>query len=332
MPCCAASTRPLDVMTLATDLNLPAPLVSVAIATYNGAPYLRAQLDSIYAQTYQPIEVVVTDDGSTDGTLDILAEYRDRYGLRFFQNEGTLGLVKNFERAIALCRGEFMALCDQDDLWKPEKLAVMVAALGDRTLVYDLGHENLLADGTLITLTHPPAQRRFRERYGTGTPTHRLLASNWVVSHNILFHRELVAAALPFPPHQPFHDAWLAIAATKLRGICFIDRGLTIYRKHPASVTYRLEQAATSQKVAARQRERAAIAAEIQRLESLQTHPLFDDPDRRFMGQLIGHYRDRLGKGWHWRACGFALRYADYFFPYRTWGQKLKFVLKSLLA
>jgi len=98
------------------------PTISIAMPTYNGGRYLREQLDSIYCQTKQPDEVIVVDDCSTDNTIEILKEFHKKYGLKYYINEKNLGYNKNFEKAITLCSSDFIALCDQDDIWLPEKI------------------------------------------------------------------------------------------------------------------------------------------------------------------------------------------------------------------
>src|SRR5688572_32515873 len=102
--------------------TMPAPLVSIAIATYNGEKFLRQQLDSIYAQSYPNIEVVVSDDRSTDATAGVLEEYRRRHGLAYGVNETRLGYPRNFERAASMCRGAYIAFADQDDIFLPHKI------------------------------------------------------------------------------------------------------------------------------------------------------------------------------------------------------------------
>ncbi len=140
------------------------PLVSVAIATWNGAKYLREQLETIYGQTggIPEIEVVASDDASTDGTVAILAEYALSRGLRYVVNPSRLGLVRNFERAISLCTGELIALADQDDLWKPHKLATLVENLGDFTLIYCNSQEVLCPDGRTSARYLDPTGHRLR--------------------------------------------------------------------------------------------------------------------------------------------------------------------------
>ena len=99
--------------------------ISVAMCTYNGEKYLHQQLASIAQQTRLPEEMVVCDDCSSDSTPEIIEEFARTvpFPVRFFRNPQNLGSTKNFEKAIGLCTGDMIALCDQDDIWMPEKLA-----------------------------------------------------------------------------------------------------------------------------------------------------------------------------------------------------------------
>ena len=92
--------------------------ISVALASYNGGNYLKEQLESIYAQSLLPNEVIVCDDCSTDNSIEILNAYKEKHCLRYFINEKNLGFVKNFDKAISLCSGDYIALSDQDDVWR----------------------------------------------------------------------------------------------------------------------------------------------------------------------------------------------------------------------
>src|SRR4051812_17962871 len=104
-------------------MNAQTELVSVAMATYNGARYVAEQLDSILQQTYSLIEIVVVDDGSKDETVEIIKEYQAQHPcIRLYQNEINIGVNKTFEKAISYCSGEYIALSDQDDIWMPEKV------------------------------------------------------------------------------------------------------------------------------------------------------------------------------------------------------------------
>ena len=96
--------------------------ISIAMTTFNGERYLREQLDSLYFQTLLPDEIVVVDDCSVDNTKEILEEYHKKKGLIYYINESNVGVNKNFEKAISLCSGDYIALCDQDDVWFKNKI------------------------------------------------------------------------------------------------------------------------------------------------------------------------------------------------------------------
>jgi glycosyltransferase involved in cell wall biosynthesis len=215
------------------------PAVSVALATFNGSQYLREQLDTIYGQTQPPDEVVASDDASTDGTRELLEEYRGRFGLRILEGEQRQGFIRNFARAIGECRGDLIALSDQDDLWKPHKLQRLVAAIGSADLAYCNTQEYLTRGGSVAFDERSSRHFAFARLHGSGKPVRSLLAENWVASHSLIFRGDLRGQALPVPAHQPFHDGWLALVAATRNGIVYVDESLQIYRHHPASLTFR---------------------------------------------------------------------------------------------
>lgn len=115
----------------------PVTRVSVVVCTYNGARFLRPQLDSLLSQSLPPCEIIVSDDGSTDGTADIVREYAARDArVKLHVNRPALGFNLNFSQAFQLAGGDVVASCDQDDVWHPDKLAHMVAALECKPLAF----------------------------------------------------------------------------------------------------------------------------------------------------------------------------------------------------
>lgn len=104
-------------------------MISLVMATYNGAKYLREQLDSIYGQTVVPDEIIIVDDCSTDNTLSVLSEYKERGNLKIYVNEKNKGVNANFERAITLAQGDYICISDQDDVWFPNKIEASLSKL-----------------------------------------------------------------------------------------------------------------------------------------------------------------------------------------------------------
>jgi glycosyltransferase involved in cell wall biosynthesis len=113
------------------------PLISIALCTFNGAVHLREQVDSLLAQSYKELEIVAVDDCSTDATRAMLEDYQRRDPrLRVLVNPSNLGFKRNFAFAISQCRGEFIAPCDQDDVWDTAKLDELFATIGSNSLAY----------------------------------------------------------------------------------------------------------------------------------------------------------------------------------------------------
>ena len=213
-------------MNISTDQKL----VSVVLAAYNGGRFLAHQLNTVLAQTYTPIEIIITDDGSTDNTPDILRQYAAAHPqIKIHFNETNLGYIRNFEKAIGLASGDYIALCDQDDDWLPEKIEKLVHAIGDYPMVYCdslLCNENLEAGGKKISdvanclsFSSCLQQAVFCRVYG----------------HATLIKRSMLQRALPFPEVLP-HDWWLSFVATLEGGILFYPEALVRYRQHSNNI------------------------------------------------------------------------------------------------
>jgi glycosyltransferase involved in cell wall biosynthesis len=112
-------------------------MISVCMATYNGAKYIKEQMDSILCQLGKDDEVVVSDDGSTDSTLDIVAEYGDSR-IKIVRNTGAHNFIRNFENSLKAAHGDYIFLADQDDVWLPDKVAKIMQILrgGTRTVYW----------------------------------------------------------------------------------------------------------------------------------------------------------------------------------------------------
>jgi glycosyltransferase involved in cell wall biosynthesis len=207
------------------------PLISVALCTYNGERYLPGQLDSLLAQTHRNIEIVAVDDCSSDSSRAILEEYARRDArLRVHANAANLGFRRNFERAVSLCGGEYIALSDQDDVWAPEKLTALLELIGAHALAYcdsalidEEGRDLNVAMSDMLTMVSTDDPAVFAN-------------ANCVSGHASLFRRELVARALP-APECFFHDWWLAAVAASSGGVVYCNRKLVFYRYHAANVT-----------------------------------------------------------------------------------------------
>lgn len=210
-------------------------MVSICMASYNGERFIREQMDSILRQTYQDFEVVICDDCSRDGTLSILQEYAQRDSrIHIYKNEHNLGLVKNFEQAIGLSKGEFVALCDQDDIWTDDHLQYLLDNIGD----YDIacGNAELInADGTPKHMLLNVAES-FYVKYENELFLYRhLCMGNPLQGNSMLIKRSFLNSGkvLPIADGIGFQDAYFSMCATLMNGISYsFDKVVNYYRMH----------------------------------------------------------------------------------------------------
>jgi len=205
-------------------------LISVALASYNGEKYLREQLDSIYAQTYPNIEVVACDDGSKDGTLGILRDYQKKFGLKLYSNEKNLGFKQNFAKSVSLCSGSLIALCDQDDIWYPQRLESLSTAMGDRLAVF-CGSDLIDEEGKIVQRGYKAFERNFDIGF------EELLYNNFSPGAFMLCRAEVLHRNIPIPESERYHD-WYWMKRLSAEGkVAFVDTVLMQYRRHASVQT-----------------------------------------------------------------------------------------------
>ncbi len=205
------------------------PLISIAVCTYNGEKFLAQQIESLLAQDYPNFEIIVCDDCSSDRTVEI-AEGFNSPRIRLHRNEHNLGFNKNFEHAFQLCRGEFIAPCDQDDLWEPLKLSTLYAQIGTNSLAY--------CDSVLIDENGDSLHQKISDKLNmySGKDWMPFIFLNCVSGHASLFRRKLLDQACPIPP-KAYFDHWLAAVAASSGGLVYVDECLVHFRQHAASCT-----------------------------------------------------------------------------------------------
>ncbi|TSD63010.1 glycosyltransferase [Inquilinus sp. KBS0705] len=204
--------------------------VSIALCTYNGRLFLPEQLDSIIDQTHQQLEIIIIDDCSTDGTWQIIEEYAAKDSrIKYYKNETNLGFNKNFERAISLCTGYFIAISDQDDIWEPFKVERLLANIGNNWLIF--------SNSALIYHNGAVKQGKLLYKFKYGKRNYRsILLQNFVTGHTCLMTREFVQRIIPFPANG-YYDWWIGFIALYHNKLVYLKEMLTKYRVHENSVT-----------------------------------------------------------------------------------------------
>lgn len=199
--------------------------ISIAMATCNGAQHLQAQLDSFTAQTRLPDELVITDDCSSDGTVDIVKAYASRapFEVRWAVNEKNLGYAANFNAAMSLATGDLVFLSDQDDVWFLEKLEVMEASAEESKEALVLMNDAVLTDADLNSTGRTKLGQTRAGGYGDRA---------FVMGCCMVIRRALLDLCLPVPVESEAHDRWVAKIAEGLGKRLIIDKPLQYYRRH----------------------------------------------------------------------------------------------------
>jgi len=201
----------------------PNTVRSVVLASYQGERFIGEQLDSILPQLGPQDEIVVSDDVSTDRTLEVIARRGDAR-IRVLRNDRHLGYVANFQRAIAGCRGDSVFFCDQDDIWLPNKVAMLDNALRAADCA---ASDAIVVDERLETL-----HRSFFELLGARHFS--CLSLYWkpsVIGATVACRRDYLETLLPFPAGVP-HDYWLTFNAACDNTLAVLPVPLILYRRH----------------------------------------------------------------------------------------------------
>lgn len=209
-------------------------MISVCMATYNGEKYIKEQVDSILSQLGEQDEIIVSDDGSSDNTINILTSYKDKrihvYAHTFCGKKDCVGDVvsANFEHAISIAKGDYIFLADQDDIWIDGKVEKMVKALQNAHVVVSnawmLYDDNIGNCHRLLYEKRPPLHNYFLRRgkyYGCC----------------MALRRDALEYVLPFPNPTPLHDTWLGLLPELVGGAIFLDEPLIYYRCHSLNVS-----------------------------------------------------------------------------------------------
>ena len=217
--------------------------ISVVIAAYNGAKFLAEQLQSICEQTVMPYEVVICDDGSTDGTVRVAEEAAAKYdGIKFniSVNTSSLGCDRNFERAISLASGDVIYLADQDDVWLADRLEIMQNTLLSSPLPGAVFCDSRIVDSQLNDLGYTHWQSRGFENADAifNDPAASFLKRVPAAGHDMAFSSSVREILLPFPQLDNCYDTWIglvlfAIGAWRKPS----DIPLTLFRRHTGSLS-----------------------------------------------------------------------------------------------
>jgi len=207
------------------------------MATYNGGKYIKEQIDSILCQISTIDELIISDDGSKDETLEVINSYDDKR-IILLHNQSKHGFVGNFENALKNAKGDIIIFSDQDDIWKPNKVKVVT----DRLQHYDL----IVHDADLIDGEGKPLFKTYYSlMHGNKGFWANLWKTRWL-GCCMAFRRNVLDACIPFPKKVVGHDYWIGMLGMVMFKYCFINDVLISYRRHSNNVSTSSEKSSNS--------------------------------------------------------------------------------------
>jgi glycosyltransferase involved in cell wall biosynthesis len=200
------------------------------MASYNGSLYIRDQIQSILPQLAKDDELIISDDSSTDDTEGVVRSINDPR-IRFLGKNTFRNPTENFGNALRHAKGDIIFLCDQDDVWLPEKVSVMVETLGK----YDFATSDCTLVNEKLEMISPSFIQQVEGR--TGLIRNLFLKTSPYIGACMAFRKEVLKKAMPIPPGMLHHDYWIAMVAEMFFKTIIINKSLVLYRRHGSNVT-----------------------------------------------------------------------------------------------
>lgn len=216
--------------------------VDIVLATYNGENYLLEQIESLIAQTYKNWNLLVSDDGSDDRTVEILKLYANADSrIHIVNTERQGGVVNNFAKGLSFCSSPYIMFCDQDDIWHPDKVAHMLGEIKKVEVVFSkktpiLGFSDLSLVNEIGAISHESFYQ-YNKLCPENNLDYRYLAwRSTVYGCTCIFNVALLQLAMPLPINIPMHDQWFALNAAKFGYIFYSPISKIYYRQHSNNV------------------------------------------------------------------------------------------------
>lgn len=278
--------------------------VSVVLCTYNGARFLAEQVDSILQQSSPVSELIISDDASTDDTMEVarmLAAKDNR--IRLIALSANIGITANFQQAVLAAQHDLIAVADQDDLWHPDKMARLIQAFdSDAVLIY--------CDSVKFS-GRPPmdAIASTKNRRVEGSDPRFIGIFNTVSGHSILFRKRLLTSAFPLPAGV-YPDWWLAVVAMAAGRVQFHPEVLVYHREHDNNMT--LQRNFTAEQH--RQRFRQTLVRHLQAFRHIKE---LSKEERQFFQEGFDYWHQSIAHRLNPGLFGWLIRHRKWVFAYK---------------
>ncbi len=218
------------------------PTIAVLIATYNGEKFLKQQLDSILTQTYQNFKIYISDDKSSDSTVEILKGYQNKYPNKLFYsvNEQNIGFVKNFEKLLLECSENYISLSDQDDIWLKEKLEIQMHEMLKLESINEKSACLVHSDLSMVDENNNLIKKSYFEYRSYKLKSQKdlghLLGSSGIMGNTIVMNKKLRDLVLEFPNKLDVHDYWIGLVCELFGVRKTLNLQLVKYRIHGSNI------------------------------------------------------------------------------------------------
>lgn len=207
-------------------------LVSVVLCTYNGSRFIEEQLNSVCKQSYSNLEIIISDDKSSDTTLDIVEGYSTKDPrIKVYRNEKNLGYNLNFSQACLLANGDYIAFCDQDDIWHEDKIKRMLDNWQPGALMMYCNSIRFIGNTLPANQVPNRLYRRFEGKEGR-----KLSVFNTISGHALIIDKKLLPLILPFSQNV-FYDWWSGVVAAYNGGVGYLPEILVFQRVHESNAS-----------------------------------------------------------------------------------------------
>lgn len=216
-------------------------IVSVCMATYNGKKYIKKQIESILSQLQESDELIISDDGSVDGTLDIIKSFNDNRIKLFHHNfigkkprvcASSYYATSNFEHALNKAKGDYIFLSDQDDIWSPNKVELSIKKLKESNAGVVVSIMNVINGADEII--------QYNSKQNTPSFIKGVIKSRYHGGAMVI-ERSFLKKSLPFPKLTVSHDIWIGVLATLQSKLVILNEPVLLYRRHGENVTWNVK-------------------------------------------------------------------------------------------
>lgn len=216
-------------------------MIDILLSTYNSEKYLLQQIESFFYQTYSNWRLIIRDDGSTDGTLQILNKLAQTYHDKIIVHSGSnIGVIKSFECLLGLSDAEYIMFSDHDDVWLENKIEETLLKMRKMEINHSekplLVFTNLKVVDENLQLIHESFWKYARLNINILTDFNYLAVCNCVTGCTIMINRKAKDICLPFSEKTKMHDSWIALIVCKYGIIDYVDDTTILYRQHSENV------------------------------------------------------------------------------------------------